>query len=86
VAESVAEEVVPVATVNWRPKPLKSDGELFGKRLMPLRKAVPYPIRVRGATAKSVGEHCDACEQHLERRDSAWAHPPARRAIERVFT
>jgi hypothetical protein len=52
---------------------------------MPLREPVPCPIRVRGATEKSAGEHCDASEQRLERRNSAWAHAAARRAIERVF-
>jgi hypothetical protein len=60
-------------------------GEMFGERMMPLREPVPCPIRVRGATEKSAGEHCDASEQRLERRNSAWAHAAARRAIERVF-
>ena len=57
----------------------------FGERMMPLGEAVPCPIRIRGAAEESAGEHCDASEPRLERRDSAWAHTAARRAIKRVF-
>jgi hypothetical protein len=81
----VRRNIVPVAAVDRRPKPRERYAEHFREQSVTLRKAVPCPIRVRGAAEERAGKHRDASEQRLERRNGARAHATAGRAIERVF-
>jgi hypothetical protein len=77
-----AKNVIPVATFDWRPKPFKRDAALFGERVMPIREAVPRPVRVRGAAEERARERRHCCEHRLERGDRAGPHAPAACRVE----
>src|SRR5208283_4928384 len=81
---SGAQDVVPVAPLDWRAKPCEWDPKFFAKRSVAVCEAVARSIGVRSAAEKRAGEQCDTGEQRLERGDRAWAHASARRGIERV--
>src|ERR1700733_3784271 len=79
-----AKGVIPVPVFDWRPKPREWHAEFFRERSVALCKAVPWPVRVRGAAEQSAGEHCDASDQRFERRDRARSHAPAACRVERI--
>src|SRR5580692_10039165 len=79
-----AKDVIPVASIDWRPKPRERHAEFFRERSVSFCEAIARSIGVRGAAEEGARERRHGCKQRLERGDGARPHAPAACRVERI--
>src|SRR5271167_2572035 len=79
-----SKDVIPIATFDWRPKPLEPHPEFFREHSVAFCEAIAGSIGVRCAAEDCVWERRHLGQQRLERGDRAWPHASAGRRIDRI--